>query len=161
MADAIDRQKALANIANFYREALRRDKAGQDLARSLGLHDGGLLERFQMGYANGSLLKAIPSKGALRDYLREIGLLGADGQETALGCLTLTALDGPVLDANLDAGDYADQTVVNAVPFVTYSIENPSDYATGTYSGLAVIYMPQQGFEHINYNLVITELIAQ
>jgi hypothetical protein len=93
MADAIDRQKALANIANFYREALRRDKAGQELARSLGLHDSGLLERFQMGYANGSLLKAIPSKGALRDYLREIGLLGADGQETALGCLTLTALD--------------------------------------------------------------------
>ena len=78
-----------------------------------------------------------------------------------LGNVVLTALDGPVLDANLDAGDYADQTVINAVPFVTYSIENPSDYATATYSGLAVIYMPQQGFEHINYNLVITELIAQ
>jgi hypothetical protein len=93
MADAIDRQKALANIANFYREALRRDKAGQDLSRSLGLHDGGLLERFQVGYANGSLLTAIPSKGALRDYLREIGLLGADGQEAALGCLMLAALD--------------------------------------------------------------------
>jgi hypothetical protein len=94
MADAIDRQKALANITNFYREALRRDKAGQELARSLGLHDGGLLERFQIGYANGSLLKAIPSKGALRDYLSEIGLLGVDGTETALGCLMLPALDG-------------------------------------------------------------------
>jgi energy-coupling factor transporter ATP-binding protein EcfA2 len=93
MADAIDRQKALANIANFYREALRRDKAGQEFARALGLQDGGLLDRFRIGYANGSLLQAIPSKGALRDYLREIGLLNAEGQEAATGCLMVAALD--------------------------------------------------------------------
>jgi hypothetical protein len=93
MADAIDRQKALANIAKFYREALRRDRAGQELARSLGLHDASLTDRFQIGYANGSLLQAIPSKGALRDYLKEIGLLSADGKEAATGCLMVPALD--------------------------------------------------------------------
>ena len=78
-----------------------------------------------------------------------------------LGTVTQTQLDGPVLDANLTAGDYFDQTVVNAVPFVTYSIENPSDYAIGKYAGLAVIYMPQQGFTNVIYNVNVTQLIAQ
>ena len=77
------------------------------------------------------------------------------------GTVTQTALDGPVLDANLNNGDYVDQTVVNAVPFITYSLENPSDYAIGKYAGLAVVYMPQQGFVNIIYNVVVTELIGQ
>jgi len=77
------------------------------------------------------------------------------------GTVTQTALDGPVLDANLDLGVYTNQTVVNAVPFVTYSLENPSDYALGRYAGLAVIYMPMRGFTNIVYNVTVTELIAQ
>jgi len=77
-----------------------------------------------------------------------------------LGTVTQTALDGPVLDANIDLGMYADQTVVNAVPFVPYSIENPSDYKIGRYAGLAVIYMPMRGFIQIVYNVLVTELIA-
>ena len=78
-----------------------------------------------------------------------------------LGTVVQTALDGPVLDANIDAGMYADMTVVNAVPFVTYSYENPSDYKIGRYAGFAVVYMPQRGFINIVYNLTVTELIAQ
>jgi hypothetical protein len=78
-----------------------------------------------------------------------------------LGQVVATSLDGPVLDYNLDQGIYADKTVVNAVPFVTYSLENPSDYKIGKYAGLGVIYMPQQGFINIVYNVVATQLIAQ
>jgi hypothetical protein len=77
------------------------------------------------------------------------------------GNVIATTLDGPVLDTNLSAGLYADQTVVNAVPFITYSLENPSDYKIGRYAGLSVVYMPQQGFTQIVYNVVATQLIAQ
>jgi hypothetical protein len=71
-----------------------------------------------------------------------------------------TTLDGPQLDQNLDQGLYADRTVVNAVPFVIYSEENPSDYKIGRYAGLGVVYMPQGGFINIVYNVVVTQLIA-
>jgi len=72
-----------------------------------------------------------------------------------------TSLDGPVLDANIDSGAYTDMTVVNAVPFVTYSLENPTDYKARRYAGMSVVYMPQNGFSHIVYNVAVTELIAQ
>jgi len=86
-------QKVLANVAKFYREALRRDKAGRALAESLGVRDDQALERFQVGYANGSLLKAIPTRGGVRDVLTELGLLTKEGQEAGLGCLLVPACD--------------------------------------------------------------------
>ena len=78
-----------------------------------------------------------------------------------LGTVVQTSLDGPVLDANIDSGAYTDMTVVNAVPFVTYSLENPTDYKARRYAGMSVVYMPQNGFSHIVYNVAVTELIAQ
>lgn len=77
------------------------------------------------------------------------------------GNVTQTSLDGPVFEQNLDAGLYTDQTVINAVPFVTYSLENPGDYKIGRYAGFGVVYMPQVGFSQIVYNVVVTELVAQ
>ncbi len=59
----------------------------------LGVHDAQALERFQAGYANGALLRAIPSKGGIRDALLEAGLLTKDGQEAAQGCLVIPAMD--------------------------------------------------------------------
>ncbi|MCI0656333.1 MAG: hypothetical protein L0170_04595, partial [Acidobacteria bacterium] len=88
-----DERKALANIAKFYREALRRDKAGRELAHALGLHDEQLLERFQVGYANGTLGRAIPSKGGVRDALTSLGVFSEAGLETAQGSLVLPLLD--------------------------------------------------------------------
>ena len=85
--------KVLSSIAKFYREALRRDKAGRDLARLLGLHNDQVLERFKVGFANGSLLRAIPSKGEVRDILAGAGLLTPDGQEAFSGYLMVPATD--------------------------------------------------------------------
>jgi hypothetical protein len=76
------------------------------------------------------------------------------------GDVVATQLDGPVLDANLDAGLYTGNTVVNAVPFITYSLENPSAYKERSYAGLSTIYVPQVGFINIQYTVVVTELIA-
>jgi len=37
----------------------------------------------------------------------------------------------------------------NAIPFVTYVAQNPSDYTAGIYGGLSVEYTPQRGFTQI------------
>lgn len=79
----------------------------------------------------------------------------------ANGTLVLTTLDGTTLGQNLDAGDYAGKIVMNAVPFPTYAAENPSDYKERQYLGLSAIWVPQNGFIHIGYNVTVTELIAQ
>lgn len=77
-----------------------------------------------------------------------------------LGTITQTALDGTTLATNLANGLYTNQTIVNAVPFVTYSVANPSDYRIGKYAGFAVIYAPQRGFINIVYNVNVTSFVT-
>ena len=48
---------------------------------------------------------------------------------------------------------------VNAVPFVTYTTDNPSDYAIGKYAGLSVTYTPNRGFIEIIFNVNVTDFI--
>ena len=78
----------------------------------------------------------------------------------APGSVIRTTLTGPALDAALDGGTFSDQIVVNAVPFIPYLQTNPSDYKTGTYAGLSVIYIPSRGFIQILFNLNVTDFAA-
>ena len=77
------------------------------------------------------------------------------------GSVIITGLDGPVLDQNLDNGDYVNMAVLNAIPFVTYLEENPDDYKPGIYRGMSAIFMPNRGFSQIFYTVTVTELIGQ
>lgn len=76
------------------------------------------------------------------------------------GSVTRATLDGPVLSSELQDGTFAGQNVVNAVPFNIYTQENPADYGTGTYAGLAVVCIPQNGFKQIIININITNLLS-
>ena len=49
--------------------------------------------------------------------------------------------------------------IVNAVPFITYTTTNPSDYAIGKYAGLSVTYTPNRGFIEIIFNVNVTDFI--
>jgi len=69
------------------------------------------------------------------------------------------ALDGPILDTALGDQDFVGFTIVNAVPFITYSQENPSDYKIGRYAGFSVIYTPSRGFRNIVFNLVVSQFV--
>lgn len=71
-----------------------------------------------------------------------------------------TAVDGITLNTNFDDGDYAGQTVVNAVPFLIYVAANPSDYPAGKYAGLTVIFTPNRGFKAIVFNVQVNNLPA-
>lgn len=79
----------------------------------------------------------------------------------ALGTVTLTQLDPAPFNAAINAGTYAGQAVVNAVPFGDYTTENPSDYKIGRYAGLAVVYIPARGFVSIVINVNVTNFINQ
>ena len=78
----------------------------------------------------------------------------------ALGSVVQVGLNAADFTNNLNAGKYAGQLVVNAVPFVPYSIANPSDYAIGKYAGLSMVYTPLRGFEQIIFNIVVSSFVA-
>lgn len=78
----------------------------------------------------------------------------------ALGRVLQVGLDGTSFQQNLDAGIYNGNVVVNAVPFISYTAENPSDYRVGAYNGLSLIYTPLRGFESIIFNINVTDFVA-
>jgi hypothetical protein len=79
----------------------------------------------------------------------------------ATGTVARASLDGPTFTENLDNDEYEDQDVVNAVPFITYTTENPAAYALGSYGGLSVVYIPNRGFKQIIFNIDVTSFISQ
>jgi len=63
--------------------------------------------------------------------------------------------------ANLEAGVYDGQAVVNAQPFISYLTLNPSNYKTGLYGGLSVVMTPLRGFDKIIVNLNVNQFVVQ
>lgn len=76
------------------------------------------------------------------------------------GSVTRQNLTPTQFQAALSAGTYAGQNVVEAIPFTAYIAINPNDYAAGVYSGITIVFIPQNGFKSIVFNVVITNLIA-
>jgi hypothetical protein len=60
------------------------------------------------------------------------------------------------LGAAIDAGTYDNFTIVNAVPFVSYTKDNPGDYKIGKYAGYTIVFTPLRGFDKIIFNLDAT-----
>lgn len=79
----------------------------------------------------------------------------------ATGTVEQTALDGPDFAAQLNSGAYNGKLVVNAVPFLTYLGENPGDYKIGEYDGLSGVYVTQNGFIHVLFNIDVTDFVVQ
>lgn len=78
----------------------------------------------------------------------------------ATGTVTKTSLDPTTFARNLANGVYAGQNVVNAVPFNTYVAQNPNDYGAEVYKGLSAIFIPQNSFAQIIFNLTVTNLLS-
>jgi hypothetical protein len=77
-----------------------------------------------------------------------------------LGTVVQAELSGPALATALDAGTYAGQALINAVPFQSYYAANPSDYANGVYNGFSVTCTPLRGFASITFNVNVTNFVA-
>jgi hypothetical protein len=78
----------------------------------------------------------------------------------AIGRVIQVGLDPVTFNNNLTNGLYDGNLVVNAVPFATYLRAKPGDYKIGEYDGLTMVYTPARGFEHIVFNIVVTDFVA-
>jgi hypothetical protein len=78
----------------------------------------------------------------------------------AIGRIIQVGLDPTTFNNNLTNGLYTGNVVVNAVPFATYLRAKPGDYKIGEYDGLTMVYTPARGFEHIVFNIVVTDFVA-
>ena len=75
----------------------------------------------------------------------------------ALGQVVTTSLDSTTFISNIDAGLYAGNFVINAIPFNIYVAEYPANYANQVYGGFQVAYTPQYGFQTIVFNVVVSQ----
>lgn len=78
----------------------------------------------------------------------------------ALGRVVQVGLPQITFLENLNKGLYGGTLVVNADPFTSYLTAHPSHYAIGEYDGLTMVYTPLRGFEHIVFNIVVTDFVA-
>ncbi|MFW0766694.1 hypothetical protein ACN0IV_12725 [Trabulsiella odontotermitis] len=61
-----------------------------------------------------------------------------------------------VFNTGVSYGLVNGQTPVNAIPFKTYTKNNPNDYGIGRYAGLSATYTPMRGFVAIIFNINVT-----
>jgi hypothetical protein len=78
----------------------------------------------------------------------------------AVGTVISVEMNADDFQQALDSNAFSAQAVVNAIPFVPYASANPSDYKSGIYNGLTIVYIPQRGFTQIALNLVVSDFIT-
>ena len=83
----------LARVVDHYHRTFLERKDAQEYLRQRGLTDGDLLRAHKVGYADGSLLKTIPRTGEVRDALRALGVITAEGRELLGGCVVVPIPD--------------------------------------------------------------------
>ena len=86
-------QKLLNRICTWYEQAFQDDPLGRQAVATLGLTDVGALSDFRVGYANGSLLTAVPEGSELWEKLRTAGVLDQEGREVLAGCVAFPWFD--------------------------------------------------------------------
>lgn len=72
------------------------------------------------------------------------------------GTVVLTELTAAQFTAAANAGSFAGQIVLNAIPFSSYYAGNQGQYQQGIYNGYSLTYAPLLGFESITVNLVVS-----
>jgi hypothetical protein len=78
----------------------------------------------------------------------------------ANGTVASYSYDPNTFSQQLAAGAFKNQIVVNAVPFTVYTTQNPNDYSIGKYAGFTAVYIPQNGFKQIVFNILVTQFLS-
>jgi hypothetical protein len=77
-----------------------------------------------------------------------------------LGNVVQTEYNTEDLSSAIAQGIFTGVCNVNAVPFIYYSQNNPSDYGLGEYDGLSTLFIPSRGFVHILVQVVATNIVT-
>jgi DNA primase catalytic core len=88
-----DAEALLQRVVSFYSKTLRKDEAGLSYLHRRNLSGPTLLEVFHIGYANGTMHRALPKSGDIIQGLKTLGVLNAKGQEHFRGCITVPIFD--------------------------------------------------------------------
>jgi DNA primase catalytic core len=93
---SIEAQRLLNKTVEFYHSAFfeKRD-AFNYLVNQRKIYEKNIFETFKVGYADGSLMRTLPPKGEVIDYLKECGILNQWGREHFKDCVIF-----PVTDVN-------------------------------------------------------------
>jgi len=81
------RRHLLASVVGHYHKAFRERPEGQTYLKGRGLDAPEMLQAFEVGYVDGSLLKTFDAGGEIGGALLDAGLLTASGRELFLGCV--------------------------------------------------------------------------
>lgn len=108
-------KKLLARVIEFYHTAFGEDPGARRYLERRGITDKALFRSHKIGFANGTLLNALPFEGDVTDQLKDLGVLTAKGREHFYGYVTF-----PLFDTNGDpAGLYGrriDEMVAGNIP---------------------------------------------
>jgi len=94
--------KLLKRVIDFYHTAFCEDPRARQYLNQRGITDNTLLSDFKIGFANGTLLNALPGEGDIYNQLKQLGVLSEKGHEHFYGYVTFPLYD---LDGN-PAGIY-------------------------------------------------------
>jgi 5S rRNA maturation endonuclease (ribonuclease M5) len=83
----------LSRVIDHYHKTFCERKDAQAYLAKRGLTDVDVLKTFKVGYADGSLLKAIPKNGDVKDELLTLGVLTKEGRELLGGCVVVPIPD--------------------------------------------------------------------
>ena len=83
----------LGRVVEHYHRSFCERKDAQEYLAKRGLTDRGVLTAFKVGYADGSLLKAIPRDGEVRKDLLSLGVVTKEGRELLGGCVVVPIPD--------------------------------------------------------------------
>jgi hypothetical protein len=93
--EAENQAALIEKVALFYHKALPSAQKARGWLRRMGLNDDALRDQWQIGAADGRLLKSLPGDGqGPGERLRELGILTPAGKEYFLDCITMPLRDG-------------------------------------------------------------------
>jgi len=90
-------KKLLARVIEFYHTAFGEDPRARQYLESRGITDKSVYSAHKIGFANGTLLNALPTEGDVTRQLKDLGILTAKGDEHFYGYVTF-----PLFAANGD-----------------------------------------------------------
>lgn len=98
----VRRAKLLERVAAFYHQRFLDRPEGQHyLAKVLGLRNVSLFRDYRIGYADGSLLDALPQDADSVDLFRQLGVLNGRRREVLVGCVVFPLFDAAGTLVNL------------------------------------------------------------
>lgn len=87
--DLPERSALLTRVMEHYVRSFRESAEAQMYLASRGLSSRELWDVFRVGYADGALLKSLPSAGPVREQLTALGILNGKGREHFQGCVVV------------------------------------------------------------------------